>query len=103
VVGRIYLDKHEVTVAAYAECVSAGLCQPMRKDNPFCNTLFADRQKHPVNCIDWNDAAAHCNATYIREIHFAGRRSAVAHRIKNQKALALATIDCWRRLCRQPL
>jgi iron(II)-dependent oxidoreductase len=60
VVGRIYLDKHEVTVAAYEECVSAGLCQPMRKDNPFCNTLFPDRQKHPVNCIDWNDAVAHC-------------------------------------------
>ena len=48
------------------------------------------------------DAAAHCNATYIREIHFAGRRSAGAQR-KYQKALALATIDCWRGLCRQPL
>jgi formylglycine-generating enzyme required for sulfatase activity len=60
VVGRFYLDVHEVTVDAYAACVAQGSCKPMRKDNPFCNSHFSDRGDHPVNCVDWNDAAAFC-------------------------------------------
>jgi formylglycine-generating enzyme required for sulfatase activity len=60
VVGRFFLDEHEVTVDAYQTCVDRRACKPMRKDNPFCNVLFEGRGDHPVNCVDWNDAAAFC-------------------------------------------
>jgi formylglycine-generating enzyme required for sulfatase activity len=60
VVGRFFLDEHEVTVGAYQGCVDSKVCKPMRKDNPFCNVLFTDRDDHPVNCVDWNDADAFC-------------------------------------------
>lgn len=58
--ARFFMDTHEVTVGAYATCVEKGTCKPMRKDNPFCNIHFTGRDKHAVNCVDWNDADAYC-------------------------------------------
>ncbi len=68
------LDRTEVTVAAYAKCVATGACEPaavevtpgsmtphqIALENPACNGNRADRQNHPVNCVDWNQAAAYC-------------------------------------------
>lgn len=61
-IARFYLDETEVTVAAYEPCVKSGACKAMQTNNPFCNSLFSDRAKHPVNCIDWNDADAYCKS-----------------------------------------
>lgn len=64
------MDKYEVTVARYAECVTAKACQrasPVTSrsaDDPsndkFCNVGKPDRDNHPVNCVDWRMADAFC-------------------------------------------
>jgi len=47
------MSKTEVTVGQYRECVKAGVC-----DEPECNwsTSPADREDHPINCVDWGQA-----------------------------------------------
>jgi formylglycine-generating enzyme required for sulfatase activity len=54
-----YIDKYEVTVAQYTECVNAGKCTPGNSGD-FCNYGREDRQNHPINCVDWNQAKAYC-------------------------------------------
>jgi iron(II)-dependent oxidoreductase len=60
IVARFYLDETEVTWAAYRACVDAGACRLPRPDDAFCNHRSTGRERHPVNCIDWNDAVAYC-------------------------------------------
>jgi formylglycine-generating enzyme required for sulfatase activity len=66
------IDRTEVTVAAYAACVAAKECaaapltvqwsgyseEDVKRWSRFCNR--ADRTNHPINCVDWNQAAAYC-------------------------------------------
>jgi len=54
-----YIDKYEVTVNQYDECVQAGKCAPPG-DGALCNHGKKDRPDHPVNCIDWNQAKSYC-------------------------------------------
>ena len=59
------IDRTEVTVAAYTQCVASGKCtaaQEPAKDgfDSLCNGTRADRQNHPINCVDWNQAMAYC-------------------------------------------
>ncbi|MEP7120385.1 MAG: SUMF1/EgtB/PvdO family nonheme iron enzyme [Byssovorax sp.] len=72
------LDRTEVTVARYRACTdrvgSAPQCaviapgedfkffdaQQLRYYDPFCNAGRTDREQHPVNCVDWNQASAFC-------------------------------------------
>jgi formylglycine-generating enzyme required for sulfatase activity len=68
------IDKTEVTVAAYSKCVDAQACTlasptptgngakdaVIAKLGPLCNANKKDRQRHPVNCIDWAQASAYC-------------------------------------------
>lgn len=60
IVPSFYLDKTEVTVAAYAKCVSTGDCPPAHDTHRFCNVKFEGRQDHPINCVDLTQAAAFC-------------------------------------------
>jgi formylglycine-generating enzyme required for sulfatase activity len=71
--ARYCIDAHEVTVADYRRCVSAGKClaQPTaewrgisNKDKEFrsqsCNWTRNDRENHPINCVDWRQSNAYC-------------------------------------------
>jgi formylglycine-generating enzyme required for sulfatase activity len=69
------IDRTEVTVNAYAACVAAKGCtaapltvrwtalsaNDVKLYSRFCNRADrADRLGHPINCVDWNQAAAYC-------------------------------------------
>jgi len=70
------IDRTEVTVAAYAECVREGTCPPapttadwpgIREedkaiDSLFCNGTREDRQEHPINCVSRTLAETFCRA-----------------------------------------
>ncbi|MEB2313011.1 MAG: SUMF1/EgtB/PvdO family nonheme iron enzyme [Polyangiaceae bacterium] len=59
-VASFCLDETEVTVAAYAACVAAKRCTPARDTRRFCNARYPERGEHPVNCVDFSDAAGYC-------------------------------------------
>ncbi|MBI5513624.1 MAG: SUMF1/EgtB/PvdO family nonheme iron enzyme [Deltaproteobacteria bacterium] len=78
--GAFCMDRVEVTVRAYAACVTAGRCAPAGVTSevpgarspdrvalsPFCNGNREDRQEHPVNCVTWPEAEAYCRAKDLR-------------------------------------
>jgi formylglycine-generating enzyme required for sulfatase activity/protein-disulfide isomerase len=51
------LMKTEVTVGQYRTCVQAGACTKPDTGG-YCNYDKSDRENHPVNCVDWNQAQA---------------------------------------------
>jgi formylglycine-generating enzyme required for sulfatase activity len=58
-VAAFSMDVTDVTTAAYGACVRAGKCsEPGAGD--YCNWGKGDRQNHPINCVDWNQATAYC-------------------------------------------
>jgi formylglycine-generating enzyme required for sulfatase activity len=62
------LDRTEVTVGAYAQCVRAGVCsEPDAYQDErgnyriFCNWKHPqNRSAHPINCVDFQQAKAFC-------------------------------------------
>ena len=61
-VPEFKIDKNEVTVAQYAECLKAGKCT-RPKDfarNKYCNFGNNERNNYPANCVDWSEAVAYC-------------------------------------------
>jgi formylglycine-generating enzyme required for sulfatase activity len=66
------IDKTEVTVRAYTECVTAKGCAPALHTvdvngasayySKFLNKLCNgdDKPLHPINCVDWYQATAYC-------------------------------------------
>lgn len=59
-VDSFYMDRTEVSVGIYRKCVDAGKCSaPMTGVG--CNWGNPERgDNYPVNCVDWNRAAAFC-------------------------------------------
>jgi len=66
--NAFYIDKYEVTVAEYRDCVASGRCgQPEKFLGPpktyeadFCNGRRTDRDNHPINCMRWWEADQYC-------------------------------------------
>lgn len=54
-----YIDKTEVTVAAYGECVTAGSCT-VPSTGSSCNWGVSGREQDPMNCVDWTNASIYC-------------------------------------------
>ena len=56
------IDRTEVTIEAYAACVRAKACSlpGTHSDSGYCNWGAKDREKHPINCVDWNQASKFC-------------------------------------------
>ena len=49
----------EVTVGQYRQCVDARVCSAPATDSIYCNWGKSDRENHPVNCVDWNQATTY--------------------------------------------
>ena len=54
------IDVTEVTVPAYARCVSKKGCPPPTSPSGWCNYDPRDRTKHPMNCVTWQEAVTYC-------------------------------------------
>ncbi len=61
-VPQFYIDKLEVSVADYRNCMDTNKCSRPddHKDNKYCNLGAAGRDDHPINCVDWDQAQAYC-------------------------------------------
>jgi formylglycine-generating enzyme required for sulfatase activity len=59
-VPTFMLDRYEVTAAEYKACVDASVCSPAGTTPSTCNFGVPGRENHPINCVDWNQAAAYC-------------------------------------------
>jgi len=58
-----WFDRNDVTVDAYAACESATACTAPDGSysyDPACNWGAPNRGAHPINCVDWTQAAAYC-------------------------------------------
>lgn len=65
-VPSLCVDRTEVTVAAYTRCVEAGQCEAKARPRITCNFGREDRQNHPVNCLNWEQANTYCQARGAR-------------------------------------
>ncbi|MCA9579116.1 MAG: SUMF1/EgtB/PvdO family nonheme iron enzyme, partial [Myxococcales bacterium] len=54
-----YMDRTEVTVSAYGECVRAGRCRTPMTGNYF-TWGASGKEQHPVTGVSWDDAVAYC-------------------------------------------
>ena len=70
--STFYIDRTEVTVAEYRECVEAGACTDEGLGMPYwqygdqpqwawaCNWNYTDHELHPINCVDFEMASSYC-------------------------------------------
>lgn len=56
------IDRSEVTVKQYQQCIKAGVCTRPKdfNRNKYCNLGHAKRGDHPANCVDWSQAVSYC-------------------------------------------
>jgi eukaryotic-like serine/threonine-protein kinase len=57
--------KYEVSVEEYKECVDKNVC-PIPDTRDGCNWKVKGREKHPINCVDWNGAELYCRINGMR-------------------------------------
>ncbi|MBM4345548.1 MAG: SUMF1/EgtB/PvdO family nonheme iron enzyme [Deltaproteobacteria bacterium] len=55
-----FLDRFEVTVAHYKQCLEANACTVPANAPATCNLGNSQRAKHPINCLPWSAASAYC-------------------------------------------
>lgn len=60
-----FIDKTEVTVAAYGTCVIARVCDRPAKFSPKCTFDLGDPSL-PVSCVRWQDALTYCRFVHKR-------------------------------------
>jgi len=59
-VESFYVDKYEVTVKKYRECIRLGQCTELKGQLSVPNSEFPNREDHPVNCVNWVQAKKYC-------------------------------------------
>lgn len=66
-VSAFWIDRTEVTVAAYTACVRAGKCKPLTDGDNFasnhsvlCTFGKAGFDEHPINCVSHVEAETYC-------------------------------------------
>lgn len=61
-VQSFFMTKTEVTVAQFNACVEAKGCWnlPNDRNRGLCNVNHPELTNHPMNCVDWYQAAAYC-------------------------------------------
>lgn len=65
-VAAFCMDVTEVTTAAYSACVQSGKCTASTSEGRFCNARLEGRGDHPMNCVDWKQSSAFCEARGAR-------------------------------------
>ena len=60
-VAGFAMDVTEVTTAAYTTCVRAARCTAAGTGT-YCNYGKSDKDNHPINCVDWDQATAYCGS-----------------------------------------
>ena len=60
-VAGFCMGTSEVTTSGYATCVQTGKCTAANTSGS-CNAGVAGRGNHPINCVDWKQATAYCEA-----------------------------------------
>lgn len=60
-VAGFAMDVTEVTAGAYTACVRAGRCSAAGTGRS-CNYGKSDKDNHPINCVDWDQATAYCGS-----------------------------------------
>jgi hypothetical protein len=58
-VAPFEIDLTEVTVAAFKSCVDSGRCLVPPSDGR-CNWGKDGHERHPINCVDWEQARTYC-------------------------------------------
>jgi formylglycine-generating enzyme required for sulfatase activity len=64
--SAFWIDRNEVSVKQYAQCVRSGLCSQPIASSPAswrgsrCNWGLRGRSGHPINCVTWSQAMAFC-------------------------------------------
>ena len=70
-VKAFLIDKYEVSVADYRQCVAEQYCSDEDVDSQFwdgrrqrgsdlCNWKYPERRSHPMNCVSWHQAEDYC-------------------------------------------
>lgn len=54
------IDKYEVTVDLYGDCVTGGGCTASTGTSSYCNQGKSGKSDHPMNCITWYQAREYC-------------------------------------------